>query len=440
MTTTIATYPTEYATGESDRSRTRTATASSPLLESSRKRKRDVDATEEIEINVSAPEPPSKKALRKAKKNKSTGLPDLEKSAVPIVKSDLEQSQGKPEEPAKRSEYGIWIGNLPFTTTKAEIVRFLTDNIKITEDMITRLNMPAPADSTKPPSVQRKKPQNKGFAYVDLSSSEALKAALGLSEKLLTGRRVLIKDSKSFEGRPEKPKDGVTENSISKLGKRPSKRIFVGNLGFDTSKDDLQEHFAPCGKVVDVHVATFEDSGKCKGYAWIEFETVDSGAAAMRGWVKLSATGEGNSGTEDEKESESASGKVLREKRPNKVAKPRKWWVNRMKGRPLRMEFAEDKAMRYKKRFGREITTSKEPLGSDEHTGDMTHVGNQGQLDDGAGTSRNEAVERQTKPSSKRQALRKVDARTIKPGAALSNAPRLTGAIVASKGTKKTFD
>lgn len=433
MTTTEAIRPTDNANCESHRSEMREVLSSAPIPEPSRKRKRAVDVTEEIEINVSAPEPPSKKALRKAKKGKLTGLPDLEKSAGPAVKSDLEQGQVKQEESAKRSEYGIWIGNLPYTTTKADIIKFLIDNTEIAEEMITRLNMPSPSESNKS-AIQKKKPVNKGFAYVDLSSSEALKEALGLSEKLLTGRRVLIKDSKSFEGRPEKSKDGATEESPSKLEKMPSKRMFVGNLGFDTTKEDLQEHFAPCGEVIDVHVATFEDSGKCKGYAWVEFETVDSGAAAKRGWVKLSTTGVGSSGTKDEEESEHKTGTGSGEERLDMVAKPRKWWVNRLKGRPLRMEFAEDKAVRYKKRFGREGTISKEPLGGGGYARDVTHLENQSQVYDGAGNSRAQAVERQTRRSNK------VDARSIKPGAALANAQRLTGAIVASKGIKKTFD
>lgn len=424
--------PTDHSTRKSHRSKTPEVVGSSPIPESSRKRKRDIDVTEEIEINISAPEPPSKKALRKAKKGKVTRSPDQEKSAAPAVKSGSELGQVKHEEPAKRSEYGIWIGNLPFTTTKADIIKFLTDNTDIAEDTITRLNMPPPTDSNKFGSMQRKKPQNKGFAYVDFSSAGALEEALGLSEKLLTGRRVLIKDSKSFEGRPEKPKDGVIEGSPSNLEKPPSKRIFVGNLAFDTSKEDLQEHFAPCGKVIDVHIATFEDSGKCKGYAWVEFEEVESGVSAMRGWVKYPTTAGSSSGSEDETIA-LRNGKASEDKQPSAVSKPRKWWVNRMKGAPLRMEFAEDKAVRYKKRFGKESTISKASVIDGEDAEDVDTGENQSPANDKVRKPRAE-------PSSKRQGSRKVDARTIKPGAALANAPRLTGAIVASKGTKKTFD
>ena len=439
VTSTKTTGSTDYSIHKMNRSDAPGAVSTSPIPESSRKRKRDVNVTEEIEINISAPEPPSKKALRKAKKGKPTDLPDLEKSGAPAVKSELDQGQLKQEEPAKRSEYGIWIGNLPFTATKAGIVKFLTENTDIAEKSITRLNMPPPTDSGKATSMQRKKPQNKGFAYVDFSSSTALKEALGLSEKLFTGRRVLIKDSKSFEGRPEKPKDGVTEAAPSKLEKPPSKRVFVGNLAFDTTKEDLQEHFAPCGKVIDVHMATFQDSGKCKGYAWVEFEEVESGASAMRGWVKHRTTIGSSSGSEDE-DSESRNGKGSEEKRPNAVSKPRKWWVNRMKGRPLRMEFAEDKAVRYKKRFGEEVITSKESTARGEHAKDIDNEENASRVDDKAPKPRAEGSTRRIESSSKHRTFRKVDARSIRPGAALANAPRLTGAIVASKGTKKTFD
>jgi len=407
-----------------------------PTALSSRKRKRENHPTEEIEVNISAPEPPSKKALRKAKKGKLARSSSPTKAAAQATKSDSEPDHVNKEEPTRRSEHGIWIGNLPFTATKAHLRKFLTDNTDIAEETITRLHMPAPADTNSPASRQRNKPQNKGFAYVDFSSSAALNEALALSETLLLGRRVLIKNSKNFEGRPEKPKDADTEGSASKSGKPPSKRIFVGNLGFDTSKEDLQEHFALCGEILDIHVATFEDSGKCKGYAWVEFGDVEAGEAAVRGWAKLPARVNSNSDSGDD-EVDSRSGKASKKRESKEAPKLRKWWVNKIKGRPLRMEFAEDKAIRYKKRFGKEATARKETGASGEYTsgidsaegaGDPAQSGTAGSVQ-----GKGEGVLRSRHP-------REVDARTIKPGAALANAQRLTGAIVAGKGKKTTFE
>lgn len=382
----------------------------------SRKRKREASTVEEIEVDVSAPEPPSKKALRKAKKSRDTrAAPKAESKIIAVQKGSVsdEDASADPPAPPKRSEYGIWIGNLPWTATKADLRSFLTKDTAITDDKITRLHLPSPSQSIVANSRQRIKPQNQGFAYVDFSTEEALTEALALSEKLLTGRRVLIKDSKSFEGRPERTKE--QEIAIVNSGKPPSKRIFVGNLAFETTKQDLEEQFTRCGDMVDVHIATFEDTGKCKGYAWVEFAELEAGEVAVRGWVDYEQ--KAISGDEDEEIAEALfeEGDV----KPKKKPKLRKWWVNKLHGRPLKLEFAEGKDVRYKKRYGKDGSATKE-------------VG-----DPDPGSMAQPAFKDRT--SFDKSISRKVDARTVKPGAALAAAPRMTGGIVESQGKKTTF-
>ncbi|KAL8902137.1 MAG: hypothetical protein Q9207_004856 [Kuettlingeria erythrocarpa] len=415
----------------------------SPTSPSSKKRKRTIEAAE-LEVDVNAPEPPSKKALRKAKRAKSSVRPkdEIVVDAAPILAKDGEEAPTVPEQelnstaqtlPPKRSSHGIWIGNLPYTATKDDLSTFLTSDTNITDGMITRIHMPVPADAvTSRPKI---KSQNKGFAYVDFVSPETVTEALALSEKLLTGRRVLIKDAHNFDGRPEKTDDNTQGTAAEKLsGKQPSKRIFVGNLTFDTDKADLEEHFSQCGEVVDVHVATFEDSGKCKGYAWITFEEIAAAQAAVKGWIIQKPDDDDDDEEEAEVEEngeegrEVDTGKSLKDKskKPRgKKEKPRKWWVNKLKGRQLRMEFAEDASVRYKKRFGKDGTKANERI---------TSIVEENRPDTSKGTPSAEKVKRPPRPP------RKIDARMIKPGAALAAAPRLTGGIVASKGKKITFD
>ena len=295
--------------------------------------------------------------------------------------------------------------------------------------------MPAPSEAATAASRQKIKPQNKGFAYVDFSSASALSEALALSETLLTGRRVLIKDSKSFEGRPEKVKEEGDQDLLMKYaGKSPSKRVFVGNLGFETTKEELQEHFARCGTVADVFVATFEDSGKCKGYSWVEFEELKGGEAAVRGWVDFVEQKVGGEDEEDEEDGEDGSeGGNEDNVNPKRKPKPRKWWINKLHGRPLKLEFAEDKAVRYKKRFGKEGTATKAKTDTQYPPGAASADPIQ-PVDGGARQDSN------TKPRPQRMyPERRVDARTIKPGAALAAAPRLTGGIVPSLGKKIVF-
>ena len=344
------------------------ATASPPPV--SKKRKRDTQQSQdEIEIDVSAPEPPSKKALRKAKK-KGTSI---------TAEDKLQAKNGKPAKQdakphfddksssltiPKKSEHGIWIGNLPFTTTKDNLLKFLTSNTTISEDQVIRVKMPVPKDTgndnvSSKLSSQRQKPQNKGFAYVDFSMELAKTQAIALSEKLLMGRAVLIKDALSFEGRPE-PIERDAGGKMQ-IGKPPTKRIFVGNLSFDATKETVELHFSKCGPVEQVFLATFEDTGKCKGYGWVTFEEVEAASAAVRGWVDLKADSEDE---EAESSDDHDDQKAAKKKR-----KPRKWWVNRMEGRQLRTEFAEDPTTRYKKRFGKEAKATKsavEETNSDE--------------------------------------------------------------------------
>ena len=404
---------------------------SEPEPKPSKKRKRDTKPVLEIEVDIEAPEPPSKKALRKAKKGKSTTKKPAPKLVTDDAASDSDEAVPVPEPApvAQRSEYGIWIGNLPWIASKAELQKFLTSNADIDEEAITRIHMPAPTQPTPEAARQKIKPQNKGFAYVDFSSESALTAALALSEKLLSGRRVLIKNAKSYEGRPDPAKEEVKTGP--QAGKPPSKRIFVGNLAFDTTNEELKEHFAKCGEVADCFITTFEDSGKCKGYGWVTFQELEGAVKAVRGWVNLEED------RSDEEEADIEGPKGLK-----KEKKVRKWWVNRIKGRALRMEFAEDKAVRYKKRFGKEPPANTNNAGEQEAAGDEAGVDARPRPPKGSSGRKafSEKIDKKAKPDFTRRREIKVDARTIKPGAALAGAQRLTGAIVESKGKRITFD
>ncbi|KAF2194973.1 hypothetical protein K469DRAFT_698538 [Zopfia rhizophila CBS 207.26] len=377
----------------------------------SKKRKREV-RHEEIEIDVNLPEPASRKALRKAKKAKENPS-----TSATTIDTPLTETKSKPEDAndekklTLRSEFGVWVGNLPWSATKEALRTFLTDNADITHDQITRVHMPAPS---KPPNPRwTTKPLNKGFAYVDFSTQLAMYATMALTETLMDGRPLLIKNAKNFEGRPEK---ADTESKIGITGKGghpPNKRVFVGNLAFDITKNDMLEHFGQCGDVADIHVATFEDTGKCKGYAWITFEDIEAAKSAVRGYI-FKAEAKKNEGGESDQNEESSE-------ENEKKQKNRKWFVNKLRGRDLRCEFAEDSTTRYNKRYGKEKKEDMEGV----HPERVKHLNGE---------------ERNHRPRPKNQQHRKVDPRTIKPGAAQMNTQRASQAIVESKGKKITFE
>ena len=59
------------------------------------------------------------------------------------------------------------------------------------------------------------------------------------------------------------------------------KKLFVGNLSFDTTKDTLVNVFSEYGKIEDAALITDRMSGRSKGIAFITFDTEESAKAAM---------------------------------------------------------------------------------------------------------------------------------------------------------------
>ena len=52
-----------------------------------------------------------------------------------------------------------------------------------------------------------------------------------------------------------------------------SKRIYVGNLPFSASDDEVRELFAEYGTVDSVHLVTERDSGRPRGFGFVEMSS-----------------------------------------------------------------------------------------------------------------------------------------------------------------------
>jgi len=61
------------------------------------------------------------------------------------------------------------------------------------------------------------------------------------------------------------------------------KSLFVGNMNFQTTEADLREIFAPFGQVSRVHMAMDRETGRARGFAFVEMPNDDEAAKAMAG-------------------------------------------------------------------------------------------------------------------------------------------------------------
>jgi RNA recognition motif-containing protein len=58
-------------------------------------------------------------------------------------------------------------------------------------------------------------------------------------------------------------------------------RIFVGNLPHSTTDDQLRDLFAPFGTPDSVKVITDRDTGRSKGFGFVEYANDEHAKAAM---------------------------------------------------------------------------------------------------------------------------------------------------------------
>jgi cold-inducible RNA-binding protein len=59
------------------------------------------------------------------------------------------------------------------------------------------------------------------------------------------------------------------------------KKIYVGNLSFNTSEDDLRQLFAPFGPVDRVSIMTDRVTGRSRGFAFVEMINAEDGNKAI---------------------------------------------------------------------------------------------------------------------------------------------------------------
>ena len=60
-----------------------------------------------------------------------------------------------------------------------------------------------------------------------------------------------------------------------------STKLYVGNLSFQTTSQDLQELFAQAGTVQSANVIEDHDTGRSRGFAFVEMSTNAEAVAAI---------------------------------------------------------------------------------------------------------------------------------------------------------------
>ena len=62
---------------------------------------------------------------------------------------------------------------------------------------------------------------------------------------------------------------------------RKMKKLFVGNMSFDTTEGELRSIFEPYGEITSINVITDRDTGRPRGFAFVELANDGEAAKAV---------------------------------------------------------------------------------------------------------------------------------------------------------------
>ena len=110
------------------------------------------------------------------------------------------------------------------------------------------------------------------FAYVDFQSRDEAKAAMqALDRQIYEGRRLTVQWAS--------PRAREARSSTAK--NPPTKTLFIGNMSFELSDQDLNDLFRDIKNVLDVRVAIDRRTGQPRGFAHADFTDVRSAELAL---------------------------------------------------------------------------------------------------------------------------------------------------------------
>jgi nucleolin len=124
--------------------------------------------------------------------------------------------------------------------------------------------------------------RSKGYGYVEfVNAADATNAYNAKKGTELDGRPLNIDYANAKKDAREKQQ--VRGERFGDQLSEPSDTLFLGNLSFEATEDDVYDIFSPFGTATGVRIPTNPEDGSVKGFGYVTFASVDEAKAALEG-------------------------------------------------------------------------------------------------------------------------------------------------------------
>lgn len=184
-----------------------------------------------------------------------------------VLKEENNRVKPRDVEQEKRT---VFLGNLPCKISAKQIKQCFKKFGEIETIRLRGASRPDMKTTKKQAIIQRKfhEKSNSIIAYVRFKNEEAAHESLTMNGQTAFDERTLRVDLSV-------PKDDSSNKHDQ------SKAIFVGNLGFSIDEEDVQNHFAKCGKITNVRIVRDSKTGIGKGFCYVNFVKASSVKLAL---------------------------------------------------------------------------------------------------------------------------------------------------------------
>jgi len=123
--------------------------------------------------------------------------------------------------------------------------------------------------------------RDKDFGFVTFETVDAADAALSEPQQTIDGQTIDVKPATGKRDRDGGDRGGDRNDRGGRGGGgggggRPTVKVFVGGLPQDCSNETIREHFETYGHIVDAIVMKDRDTGRSKGFGFVQFDSPDA--------------------------------------------------------------------------------------------------------------------------------------------------------------------